>query len=201
MADYSRYKTETLEKMREKAYDKYYELTLKPSGNWGDGMRLSKLPQHKAWERAKERLDAIDAELEKRKNIVIEEHNTEIMQEAYFGFDGDDYKHLFEGYHNPDVTWNGWALPSFTFETAKKVCEYVSRINNDYSYEYDEETDCFLIYNKYENTIEKSVGRSIYSENDFEYHVYSIGDGWCWDSFSIDEIERKNNNNDFDIEI
>lgn len=61
MADYSRYKTETLIKMREKAYDKYYELTIKPSGNWGDGMRLSKLPQHKKWERAKERLDAIDA--------------------------------------------------------------------------------------------------------------------------------------------
>lgn len=59
MADYSRYKTETLEKMRSKAFDKYYELTIKPSGNWGDSI--------KEWERAKERLDAIEKELALRK--------------------------------------------------------------------------------------------------------------------------------------
>ncbi len=73
MADYSKYKTKTLEKMREKAFDKYYELTIKQRGNWGDGMRLSKLPQDKAWERAKERLDAIDKELELRNEIKEEQ--------------------------------------------------------------------------------------------------------------------------------
>lgn len=194
MADYSRYKTETLIKMREKAYDKYYELTIKPSGTWGDGMRLSKLPQHKKWERAKERLDAIDAELERRKNKTL------IMQEAYFGFDGDRNR-MFKGFHIPEQNWNGWAMPTFTYEEAKKVCEYVSRTSDDYEYEYDEEQDCFIIHNKYDNTTEKSVGFSIYNENDFEYHVYSIGEGWCWDSFSIDEIEKINNDKDFDIEI
>lgn len=194
MADYSRYKTETLIKMREKAYDKYYELTIKPSGNWGDGMRLSKLLQNKAWERAKERLDAIDTELERRKDITL------IMQEAYFGLDGDKNE-IFMGFYIPEQNWNGWAMPTFTFEVAKKVCEYVSRTSDDYEYEYDEEQDCFIIHNKYDNTTEKSEGFAIYNDNDFEYHVYSIGDGWCWDSFSIDEIERKNNNNDFDIEI
>ena len=66
MADYSRYKTETLEKMRSAAWEKYYSETIKPSGNWGDGMRLSKLPEHKAWEKAKQRYDAICAELERR---------------------------------------------------------------------------------------------------------------------------------------
>lgn len=67
MADYSRYKTETLEKMRSAAWEKYYAETTKPCGNWGDGMRLSKLPEHKAWERAKERYEAICAELKRRK--------------------------------------------------------------------------------------------------------------------------------------
>lgn len=67
MADYSRYKTKTLEKMRSAAWDKYYSETTKPCGNWGDGMRLSKLPEHKAWEKAKQRYDAICAELERRK--------------------------------------------------------------------------------------------------------------------------------------
>ena len=44
MPDYSRYKTETLEKMKDKAWEKYHEETLKSQGNWGDGMRLAKLP-------------------------------------------------------------------------------------------------------------------------------------------------------------
>lgn len=68
MADYSRYKTETLEKMRLSAWEKYYSETIKPCGNWGDGMRLSKLPEHKAWEKAKQRYDAICAELERRRS-------------------------------------------------------------------------------------------------------------------------------------
>ena len=69
MADYGRFKTETLKKMREKAYEKYcYETTKQSSAdNWGNGMRLSRLPQEKAWEKARERLDAIDRELALRK--------------------------------------------------------------------------------------------------------------------------------------
>ncbi|MBQ2917095.1 MAG: hypothetical protein IJE59_02835 [Clostridia bacterium] len=68
MADYSRYKTETLIKMKEKSWEKYYNLTITPSGNWGDGMRLSKLPQNKEWEKTKEKYDAIERELKQREN-------------------------------------------------------------------------------------------------------------------------------------
>ena len=69
MVDYSRYKTGTLERMREKAYNQYYDLTTRQSAadNWGNGMRLAKLPHEKAWERAKERYEAIEAELKRRK--------------------------------------------------------------------------------------------------------------------------------------
>lgn len=66
MADYSRYKTETLKKMRETAWEKYIAEAEKPAGNWGDGMRLSKLPEHKAYWRSKERYEAICAELKRR---------------------------------------------------------------------------------------------------------------------------------------
>lgn len=66
MPDYSRYKTETLKKMREKAYEKYHAETSKPNGNWGDGMRLAKLPSLSAWEKARERYYAIDAEIQRR---------------------------------------------------------------------------------------------------------------------------------------
>ena len=68
MSKYDRYKTETLIKMMHVAWEKYYNLTIEPSGNWGDGMRLSKLPQHKKWQKAKERYEDIENELEKREN-------------------------------------------------------------------------------------------------------------------------------------
>ena len=66
MADYSRYKLETLKKMRERALEKYEQEVMRPIGNWGDGMRLSKLPSVAGYERAKERLDAIDKEIQRR---------------------------------------------------------------------------------------------------------------------------------------
>lgn len=66
MVDYTRYKTETLIKMRHRAWEKYYNLTIKTSGHWGDGMRISKLPPNKEWEIAKEKYDSIEKELEKR---------------------------------------------------------------------------------------------------------------------------------------
>lgn len=66
MADYSRYKLETLQKMRDRAQEKYDQEVIKPVGNWGDGMRLAKLPSITGYERAKERLDAINKEIQKR---------------------------------------------------------------------------------------------------------------------------------------
>lgn len=78
MADYSRYKTETLTKMKNAAWEKYYNLTIASNGNWGDGMRLSKLPQHKEWEKAKERYDNIEKELEKRENTKLNDKDIDI---------------------------------------------------------------------------------------------------------------------------
>lgn len=66
MADYSRYKTETLLKMKDTAWEKYVAETEKTSGGWGDGMRLSKLPKLSSWERARSRYYGIVAELKNR---------------------------------------------------------------------------------------------------------------------------------------
>ena len=61
------YSLKTLEKMREKAYEKYCKETVKPHGNWGDGMRLSKLPSLSAWEKARQRLAELDEAIAKKK--------------------------------------------------------------------------------------------------------------------------------------
>lgn len=58
--------------VRERAYEKYCAETTKPQGNWGDGMRLAKLPTLSAWEKARERYFAIDAELKRRKKVEDE---------------------------------------------------------------------------------------------------------------------------------
>lgn len=56
----------TLKKMLAKAAERYVTLTLKPCGNWGDGMRLSKLPSVTAWERARDRVQELKAEIAKK---------------------------------------------------------------------------------------------------------------------------------------
>ena len=66
MADYSRYKLETLKKMLEKAEEKYYAETMKPKGNWGDGFRLARLHGIAAWERASDRVAALKQEILRR---------------------------------------------------------------------------------------------------------------------------------------
>lgn len=67
MPDYSRYKTETLERMKDEAWEKYYQENSKQIGHWGDGMRLAKLPTLSAWEKARERYYSICKELERRR--------------------------------------------------------------------------------------------------------------------------------------
>ena len=67
MPDYSRYKIATLQKMKEAAWQKYKAETEKTGDGWGAGMRKSRLCDNKAWERAKERYEAICLELKKRK--------------------------------------------------------------------------------------------------------------------------------------
>lgn len=66
MADYSRYKLETLKKMLDKAEEKLNAETIKPVGHWGDGMRLAKLPSIAAWERASDRVAALKQEIRRR---------------------------------------------------------------------------------------------------------------------------------------
>jgi len=68
MADYSRYKTETLRKMQNQAAVQLDIETRRTTraDQWGAGMRYAKLPSEKRWERAKDRYDEITKELNRR---------------------------------------------------------------------------------------------------------------------------------------
>lgn len=69
------YSLKTLEKMLSRAETKLYEETVKPCGNWGDGMRLSKLPQCKTWERAHDRVTELKKAIAEKKKELEETEN------------------------------------------------------------------------------------------------------------------------------
>ncbi len=67
------YSLKTLEKMLERAKEKYDKETVMPHGNWGDGMRLSKLPSLRAWERARERVQELETAIAEKKKEMEEQ--------------------------------------------------------------------------------------------------------------------------------
>ncbi len=59
-----KYKVSTLKKRLEKYKEQYYQETVKPCGNWGDGMRLTKLSSVTKWERLKGKIEETEKLLE-----------------------------------------------------------------------------------------------------------------------------------------
>lgn len=72
MADYTRYKTETLKKMRDAAWEKYCAELEKPGDGWGAGFRHWKLRDYKGFEKSRDRYYAICAELKRREELERE---------------------------------------------------------------------------------------------------------------------------------
>ena len=59
-SDFSNISDKTMHQMRDKAFSEYYEEATKPCGNWSKDMQFPEL------EASTRRLDAIDAEIERR---------------------------------------------------------------------------------------------------------------------------------------
>lgn len=52
-----KYKVSTLQKRLDRYKEQLYQETIKPCGNWGDGMRLSRLPSTTKWEKLQDKVD------------------------------------------------------------------------------------------------------------------------------------------------
>lgn len=63
MAD-RKYKVSTLQKRLDRYKEQYTQETIKPVGNWGDGMRLSKLPSISKWEKLEKKIKETESLLE-----------------------------------------------------------------------------------------------------------------------------------------
>ena len=69
-------KKKQLEKLKSRLSDlesKDVELTTRSQGNWGDGMRLSKLPSSKEWENNREKIEGVKAKIEILKREIRDE--------------------------------------------------------------------------------------------------------------------------------
>jgi hypothetical protein len=95
--------------------------------------------------------------------------------ESLFAIEFGSYEkdQVFEGLHNPEYRWNGWATPMFTKQVADKVKSAFTSVDYPIYYEHEVRDDWegLLIY--------KSSMTSPKGEPLYEF------DGWCWD-----EVER-----------
>lgn len=146
MADYTRYKTETLQKMRDKAYEKYVTETSKPCGNWGDGMRLTKLPALSTWEKARNKYNDICAEIERRENteFVDKKALRDVLYEAdAITMKGVSILNQFPSIFIPDEKeWDKNISPSIFYQDIRNR-GLVPKISGEWIREeiYDEDED------------------------------------------------------------
>ena len=102
---------------------------------------------------------------------------------ALFAIEARSELDVFEGWHDPDVDWNGWATPAFNRTTAEKVIAWATR---------EEVGDPPISF-----TWQHDVLRMREADGDGQEHLtriepdadgrYSIGSfSWVWD-----EVHRK----------
>ena len=88
----------------------------------------------------------------------------------------------FSGFSN-GYTWNGWACPYFEKQTAEAVLRASEA--NGYSWEYNADTDAFLVRSKEDSPEyepEEFSGQDIESDGE-KILVYAIGAfSWTWET-------------------
>lgn len=99
------------------------------------------------------------------------------MRRATFG--ADWMNGTLPGYTD-GKTWNGWAMPFFEFETAKKI---LADMGEDESVlRYDPDQDAFIYTNHYWPDEPNIYGSSFIEIEGRTLKVYGLGAGfWCWD--------------------
>ncbi len=113
-----------------------------------------------------------------------------MMEKAYFRIDAScEY---YEGYHNSNIFWNGWAVPYFVKEIADKIKDIVST-ENYLEIIYDKDKDCYIctLYQNGEIEEEYVFEKEIINTPEGKKEVYAIGAGyWTWDSYTPEEVKE-----------
>lgn len=105
---------------------------------------------------------------------------------AWFDIEGTE---PYPGFH-ADGRWNGWSMPSFELEVAKRICE-----SAQFSWwRFHEPDDTFYTFWE-DNAGDGIDGIYAYPGHDVEVdgtvkHVYAIGDGWCWTELDCEGCQK-----------
>lgn len=93
---------------------------------------------------------------------------------------------IYQGFHDPEARWNGWAMPYFTRKTANAMVSELPELEDGKPYGYFEGDICFIWdygledYESYKPTTLEGVDEL----------VYGIGAGsWVWDYVEESEYE------------
>lgn len=87
----------------------------------------------------------------------------------------------FEGWHDPDYRWNGFAVPFFPMDEVERIAELVQRMNST-----DQPSWVLPLAHGLVVVRETDVDGSTY-DTDCPTEVfgdeigYLVGDGWCWE--------------------
>ncbi|SAL76586.1 hypothetical protein AWB71_05273 [Caballeronia peredens] len=102
-----------------------------------------------------------------------------MYQAMMFNMDGgQEYQGITDG-----ETWNGWEMPNFTFEVAKKLADDMNSVTTEEKLMYDAENDRFIYAVDYYPEDEWDIFPAIVIDG---IKYYPIGAGsWVWDAEPI----------------
>ena len=93
-------------------------------------------------------------------------------------FSVNDGVHVYEGYHNPAVTWNGWKVPYLSLESTVEFLNYLSR---SYGIHYEHMIDAYGCMVLYEGDVKVEVILPVqFSVGDDVLTLYPL-EGYTWE--------------------
>ena len=109
--------------------------------------------------------------------VTADEQNGPLWRKAKFEIEGVEAE--FTGWTDGE-SWNGWAMPHFEFDEARRLVDVMT----DSKGRYDIERDCFVTTNTDgEDEIWKSQTVTLLGNQ--QVKVYGVGAGsWIWDELS-----------------
>lgn len=91
-----------------------------------------------------------------------------------FSFDGDDDE-IFEGFHDPNRTWNGWLMPLATEPVAEDIAQMLVDMGGDgWEWEHCEPGDIVVFGPEAEEF------RFVQWEGAGPAGLYNVAEGLCW---------------------
>jgi hypothetical protein len=104
---------------------------------------------------------------------------------------------IYQGFHDPEARWNGWAMPYFTRTTANAIVSDLPELEDGKPYGYFEGDVCFI----YDYGLEDYESYKPTSLEGVDELVYGIGAGsWVWDSVEESEYEYQQSGFDGDYD-